>query len=135
MKFRSKIGLELVIPITIILGGIGWSMAKDGLWIGFVIVLLIFALFMYVFATTYYVIQNNLLLVRCSFLYYRVIDIHAITKIAETNIPFSAPAASLDRLEVVFAPSQSVVISPKDKKVFMAKILEINPEVIISLKQ
>ena len=134
MKFKSKIGLEIVIPLILIFGSIGWNLFNDRLWIGLAIVLSVFVFIMFIFSTTYYVIEKNALLVRCSFFFSCVIDIHAITQISETHSPLSAPAASLDRLEISYGTSKSIIISPRDKKVFMAKILEINPNVVISLR-
>lgn len=67
MKFKSKIGLEIIIPLILIFGSIGWHLFNDRLWIGLAIILSVFVFIMFVFSTTYYVIEKNALLVRCSF--------------------------------------------------------------------
>ena len=69
-----------------------------------------------------------MLKVKCSFF---VIDIATITKIENTNSVLSAPALSMDRIEVFYNKYDSVVISPGDKAGFIARLKETNPEVIV----
>jgi len=52
-----------------------------------------------------------------------------IRKIEETNNPLSAPALSIDRLEIHFNKFDSLLISPKNKKDFIADLQQINPEI------
>jgi hypothetical protein len=60
-----------------------------------------------------------------------VIDIRSISKIEPTFNPLSAPAASLRRLEVSYNKYDSVLISPRDKKEFIERLLLINPEIMV----
>lgn len=55
------------------------------------------------------------------------IKIAAIRKIKETRTPISAPAPSLDRLEIFDNRFDSVIISPKNKSGFISLFNEVNP--------
>ncbi|MFC3199468.1 PH domain-containing protein [Parapedobacter deserti] len=50
-------------------------------------------------------------------------------QIEETRTLISAPAPSLDRLEIFYNKFDSIVISPKDKQGFIADLLKLNPEI------
>lgn len=87
------------------------------------------------FLSTYYVIKDGELMIRCGFLYKIKVKIGAIRKISETNMALSAPAASLDRLEIINNKFDSVLVSPKDKKGFLTQLQQINSEIEIRLKK
>lgn len=53
----------------------------------------------------------------------------SIRKIEETRNPISAPAPSLNRLEIFYNRFDSIVISPKDKPEFIANLIKLNPEI------
>lgn len=56
------------------------------------------------------------------------IDIKEIRKMRRTKNPLSAPALSMDRIEISYGKFFDIaLVSPKDKRVFVAKLLEINP--------
>jgi hypothetical protein len=134
MVYKSKIGLELIIPITILLGWIMYNLIIEQSWLGIFIVLLLLSFFIYLFKTTYYVIEKDILHVKSGFLINSTIEINSITKISETYNPLSSPALSIDRLEIVYNTFDSILISPKNKKSFIESILKINPTVIINLR-
>jgi hypothetical protein len=130
--FRSKIGPEIVIPIGLILGGVLVFMLILGAWIGVVVIAVVLAFVVHLFATTYYTIDGAELKVRSGFLIDIIIDINTITKIVPTRSILSAPAVSLDRLEVFYNKYDSVVVSPKDKAGFIARLKALNPGVATS---
>ena len=82
------------------------------------------------FYDTYYTIdyEQQLLVVKSSFLIYQTIPIQNITKIIKTNSMLSAPAASMDRIEIK-QRFGSMIISPENKKGFISRLLKINPEI------
>jgi hypothetical protein len=84
--------------------------------------------------STYYLIDGGFLTIRCSFLINTRIKISRVKKISETNNPLSAPAASLDRLEITYDDYGSVLISPKDKSGFIKHITRLNPQVEVTYK-
>ncbi len=134
--YKSKLGLELVIPIALILGTVLFlTVSGETSWLGVLILSLLILFIIHVFLTTYYTIDGNFLFIKCGFLYNSKIDIHTIRKIAETNNPMSAPATSLDRLELTYDTSNRVLISPKDKMDFIAALKSINPTIEIQLKK
>jgi hypothetical protein len=90
---------------------------------------------MQLFINTYYVIDKESLKIKSGFLYNAIIDIHSIRKIEESNSPLSSPAASFDRLEIIYNKYDSILISPKDKHSFIQDILKINPSIEIKYRK
>jgi hypothetical protein len=88
------------------------------------------AFVVHLFATTYYTIDGAELKVRSGFLIHITIDINTITKIVPARSILSAPAVSLDRLEVFYNKYDSVVVSPLDKAGFIAGLKEINEKIV-----
>lgn len=132
-KYPSKISLGLVVFILAILIGTSIPMFSPLVWFGLIINLLTLAFVAYLLVTTYYLIDGNYLSIKAGFLFNKKIDIGRIYKISETNNPISAPAASLDRLEINYDHG-SVLISPKDKSSFIEHIRQINPQIEVCLK-
>lgn len=62
------------------------------------------------------------------------IDINDIRKIVQTTNPMSSPALSLDRIEIFYHKFDSIIISPKDKILFIEDLKRINPAIEIDLK-
>lgn len=127
MIYKSKVDTWLVaatagvVAATIVpcmLGGFSWT----GLCIGmFTFILVEAALF-----GIRYEIANGKLRVSCCRFQIDSLDISKITSIKPTRTIISAPAASIDRLEIR-AGRRVVVISPRDKAAFIRHLLEINP--------
>lgn len=128
--FRSKIGPEIVIPIGLILGGVLVFMLILGAWLGVVVIAIVLAFVVHLFTTTYYTIDGAELKVRSGFLINITIDINTITKIVPTRSILSAPAVSLDRLEVFYNKYDSVVVSPGDKEGFIEVLKRVNEKIV-----
>lgn len=133
--FKAKIGLELVIPLTLLLGGIGMKMAYDKVWTGLTIILLVSGFITHLFINTVYQIDQHILKIKCGFLVNITIKIASIRKITETNNPISSPATSIDRLEIAYNRYDSVLISPKDKVGFIKTLKALNPAIEVCLKK
>jgi hypothetical protein len=133
--YKSKIGLELVIPIAIVLGGTSILFIIENAWAGLLINLSVIAFIWYTFNTTIYIIKDNQLFVRCGFFVNEPIKIESIKKITETRNMISSAAASLDRLEILFDKFGSVLVSPKEKMSFIDQLKEINPGIEIKFKE
>ena len=134
-KFRSKIGLELVIPIAfVLLSVLALSAFQNPGWAGTLIISPIAILIAYIFMSTLYKVDGQQLIVECGFFYKSKIDIQSIKKISETNNPLSSPATSLDRLEIVYGENKSVLISPKEKTNFIQTLQSLNPNIEVKLK-
>lgn len=134
--YKSKIGLELVIPMGLILGGVlVLSALEEPHWLGPLVLLPVIGFIYHLFTTTYYQIDKELLIVKSSFFINLRIDIRTIHAIKETYNPLSSPATSIDRLEIRYGLGKMVLVSPKDKMGFIREIQRINPMVTISFRQ
>lgn len=132
--YRSKIGLGLVAFVGIVLLIVFAIMIVNQIWVGFLINLITTLFIAYTLLTTQYTINKNKIRIQCGFLYYETLTINNIISITETRNPLSSPAASLDRLELKLKNSYSILISPKEKNEFIDHILQINPAIIINVK-
>lgn len=133
--YKSKIGVELVIPLIIVFGTLLFLVLSDKpSWSGLAILLAVIFFIIHLFMTTYYEINGHRLTIRCGFLFNKTIDINSIKKLSETNNPFSSPATSMDRIEISYSEYDSVVISPKEKKEFINNIQSLNPSVEVQYK-
>jgi hypothetical protein len=129
-KYSSKLGLELVLPIaTVLLIIIVLAAFEKQRWIALSIISPIALFIAYTFLNTYYIIQYETLIVRCGFIYHQKINIKTIIKIESTKSIISAPATSLDRIEISFNKFDQVIISPKHKQDFIAHLVDINPNI------
>jgi len=132
--YNSKLGLETIVPIAIIFGGILIKIISEKNWTVFTIALMVIALISYVYITTKYSIENENLNIKTGFLFSQNIDIKTIRKIEETTSILTAPATSIDRSEVFYNKLDSVLISPKAKKDFINHLTAINPNIEVKYK-
>lgn len=133
--YKSKIGLELVIPIALILGTVFiLTVSNEPSWLGVLILLPVILFMVYMFMSTVYIVDNELLIVKSGFVFNDTIKIKTIRKISETYNLLSSPATSLDRLEITYNKYDSVLISPKDKYLFIENLTSINPNIEVKLK-
>ncbi len=133
--FKSKLGLELIIPISVILVGISVLFIVKGIWPGLLIIVGLSAFIIHTFITTDYTINSNNLQIRSGLFFNKIINIESIRKVAETRVAMSSPAMSIDRLEVFYNKFDSVIISPKDKKEFIKQLKIINDQIEIKLEE
>jgi hypothetical protein len=106
-------------------------MDKDlsSIWTGIPITLLL----IWIWFTTYYVIQENSLIVRSAFIH-KIIPIHDIKSIRKTFNPLSSPALSLNRLEIQYGTYNRVLISPENREQFLEELVKLNPSIRIDIK-
>ena len=128
--FKSKIdwwfGLILVYPIFLSITAI-----LKGEWIGFLGLVGVVGFILILSKTTQYIINENQLIVKSTWIVNERIDISKITKIEKSNSILSSPALSLDRLLVRYNKYDEVLISPKEKIEFINELLKINPNIEI----
>jgi energy-coupling factor transporter transmembrane protein EcfT len=134
--FKSKIGLELLIPIIIIFGTVFYLILSDPIsWLGVVILVITILFIIHMFLTTYYEIDKDKLIIKCGFLYNKTIEINTISNITETTNPLSSPALSiLERIEIKFGKYDCIIISPDKKHQFIKELVIINPNIVVKLK-
>ena len=133
-RFNSKMGLEIIIPVVLVLVLTGALAASDGAWLVVPINLVVFAFVFILFRGTYYTINGNQLIIKAGFLFNKTLEISEVTKITETYNPLSAPAASLDSLEIKYNKTYEL-ISPKDKDGFIAEMISLNPQIEVKRRK
>lgn len=135
--FKSKVGVELLAPLVIIMTTVVVLLMMTGAysWTVLIIPVLTSVFIIHMFLTTYYTITSDELRIHCGFLMNKPISIATITKIKETSDPTSAPAISLDRLRIEYGKGSSILISPKEKQVFIEMILSRNPAIEVKYKK
>ncbi len=128
--FKSKIdwwfGLILVYPIFLSITAL-----LEGEWIGLLGLAGVVGFILILSKTTQYIINENQLIVKSTWIVNERIDISKIKKIEKSNSILSSPALSLDRLLVRYNKYDEVLISPKEKKEFIDELLKINPTIEI----
>lgn len=134
-KFESKIDLWFILFLALIFGGILVRSVYDQNWISFSIILLVVIFITYMFSTTFYIIENKKLWIKCGIFFNLSIEIEGIKKVSESYNIISSPALSFDRLEILYNKFDTVLISPKDKIRFIEAIKKNNPEVEIKIKE
>lgn len=132
-KYASKISLGLLLFIVTVIIGSSLPLLYETIWPGLAINALTLLFVAYLYANTYYIIDQDHLVVTSGILLHKKIDIHAITQVKATRTIISAPALSFDRLEVSWGKSNSVVISPREKSKFVEHLLQINPGIATQL--
>lgn len=128
--FKSKIdwwfGLILVYPIFLSIKAM-----VEGEWLGLLGLVAAIGFILFLSKTTQYIINENQLIVKSTWIVNERIDISKITKVEKSNSILSSPALSLDRLLVRYNKYDEVLISPKEKKEFIDELLKINPTIEI----
>lgn len=126
--YKSKIALALVLPMAIVLAGIGFVLLYHLSLLSLVILVPLYAFIIHLFLTTYYTIEDKYLIIKSGILIHQKIEIANIKKIAETRSIMSSPALSLDRIEIFYNKFDSIILSPKDKAGFISHLLRLNPK-------
>lgn len=99
-----------------------------GLWVGIPVT----GLVVWIYFTTYYVIEDDTLRVRSAFIN-KLIPIYDIRSIKQTFNPLSSPALSMDRLEILYETHSTVLISPENRDVFLEELKKRNPSIRIDV--
>ncbi len=128
-EYKSALGMEIVIPLLLILGFTFYLHITGGAWLGIVINSIVLLFIVYLYLQTKYIITGTDLVIRSGFFVNKTIPIGDITGIRKTNNPISAPAFSLSRIEIRYGRSSSVIISPKDRAIFVTELQKINANI------
>ncbi|MGZ3845661.1 MAG: PH domain-containing protein [Flavisolibacter sp.] len=134
--FKSKIDLLLLLPVLLVLIGVGVYMALNGILAGEIAVGLVLLFVLYTCWDTFYMFTNdNKLKIKSGFFYNREIYIKSIRKITPTKNRRASPALSSDRLEISYNRYGRVVVSPNRKSEFIKDLKEVNPRIRIEEKR
>ncbi len=133
--FKSKVDTWLLATMIILLGGTASLMAYERIWFMMVSIMLIAGFISYMLFNTIYRIAGKTLIIRSGFLSRQTIDIGSITRISESNDIITSPAASLDRLEILYGKRKRILVSPRDKAGFIRELSLVNPGIEIRMKK
>ncbi len=134
-RYNSKVGLGITLFITAVLVLAAVAMVSSKAWPGLGIILLVAGFIVYLFRTTYYLIEGTSLIVKSGFLVNTTIPIDKVYKIVETNNPLSSPATSLDRLAIYYHERDWIMISPTDKEEFILHMTAIHDKIVVIRKR
>jgi Bacterial PH domain len=126
LRFRSAVGWSFKIPAMAIGIGLVLSQLNGPNPVGFVALGFSTALIVWLYVSTEYVVSDQGLRVRSGPIDSRI-DAKLIERVRPTRTILSAPALSLDRLEVSGAFG-SVVVSPADKGAFVRALKNVAPQ-------
>lgn len=126
--YQSKRAGGLMFFLGLVTGSVVLLIVAQGNWWALLPLFLIVLFLRYLLFSIYYIIDGRRLIIKCGFWYTRTIEIDRIKKVTPSNSIMSAPAASLDRLEIVYNAYDSVLVSPKDKEGFVKQLKILNPK-------
>jgi hypothetical protein len=132
-RFHSRIdalfvmigaGLPISLALVLLVNGLLYGAPP---WWAPLPLLLAVAVFVGLLCTTSYCFEGATLVVRCGPFRWRV-PLEQIFAVRETDSVRSAPAMSMDRLEIRFADDRRMLISPRDKAGFLAQLQREAPQ-------
>ena len=128
MVFKSKIDWWLIIVVFVVFcyPMIEGILSKD--YTMFLVSFGILSLVFLLFKTIKYKIDGENLII-----WWNKIDIKSIKRIYATNNPLSSPALSLDRIAVVYNKFDEILISPKEREIFIQELLKVNPNIVVEV--
>lgn len=136
--YRSKISWPLLLFVQLIFVYILYEFLSEGVdWHSFLAVFFFsmvsftFLFIFYIFFSIHYIIDfdKKELEVKLGIFKYSKISIPNIFKIEKTRSIISSPAPSMDRIEVFYNRFSSIILSPKDKQLFIQDLKQINPKI------
>lgn len=110
-----------------------WGIIDSILYIDWVTIILLpptLLFILLIWFRMYYKIKNKTLIIIYG-PFSKKIDINQITTIRHSKSILSAPALSLERLEINTNKFDTILISPKEKELFMETLLSIQPNITI----
>lgn len=131
-KSEVDIWLALLVIVPVFIAVIAALQSSEWIAAGGLLLCIIFIL--YLFYTTKYTINKDVLTVKSGFIVNIFIPVSAIKSIKKTNNPLSAPALSLNRLEIKYGNKYDyTLISPVNREDFIKQLLAINPDIKVEV--
>jgi hypothetical protein len=126
VMFRSKLDVWLVLVIVGGFASVGVAPAvASASWVALVVAAPCAALgagfAAWLYRSTSYTFSESELWVRSSGFSWRV-PLRAIRAVTPTHNPLSSPALSLDRLRIDYGSSESIMVSPADRELFLQEL-------------
>jgi uncharacterized membrane protein YdbT with pleckstrin-like domain len=90
---------------------------------------------LYIFTQIKYIIDNaGVLHVKAGVIVNQKVPVKDIKSVTKTYNPLSAPALSINRLEIKYGNNYNyVLISPKERAAFINQLVLLNPNIIVKL--
>lgn len=132
--YSSKVSYGLILIVfAVFYGPIFFGLDDQGitsnvLWI-LIFVSIVYLFLLYLLFTTRYIIDDNLLRIKCGIFSYKPIEIESIKEISKSSNIISSPAASFDRIEIKYGRFDEIILSPKDKLSFANDLVSINHKI------
>ena len=95
--------------------------------------IILFGFVLHMFLNTTYKIEKGKLYIKCGFFNYNPVNIGEMKKVSKSSNIISSPAASFDRIEIIYGKFDELIISPKYKTKFVEDLQKINPGIINNL--
>lgn len=131
MEFKSKVDLWLA---AVLFGSVALCFFpvffEGGLIIGLAVGIPMAVFIFLQWVNTKYYIRDEHVVIK-GILKDTLIPISSITSVRPTRNPLSAPALSMDRLEINHGKYDFALISPLEKERFVEELLKINPQIMI----
>ncbi len=135
--FRSRIDVWLaallLVPLLLVSGIVVRStmmQSRSPSWLAFGVLGLSLAFVVWIYVDTSYRVTSTELHARSGPLRVTV-PLAQIKRIRRSNSLISAPALSLQRLDIQYATGKSVLISPDDEERFFAVLRRVAPQVVL----
>ncbi|EIM78431.1 hypothetical protein A3SI_02608 [Nitritalea halalkaliphila LW7] len=133
--FKSKISVGLMLLPLSLLFVVALLFVYEGLlWLALVLCVPVLLYIGHLLLNTRYTLLDDKLQVSCGWGNEKTIDIQSIKEISETRNPRSAPALSLDRLELKYGRFDAILLSPQDKQAFIHALQQANPAIVLKSK-
>lgn len=135
-KYRTEVSWKILGPVLLIFSIVMILIYKSGGETKEVLAFLLgtLAMVLYLIYGIWYEIADDYMLkVRAGVFYKINVPIEHIHTIEKTSSILSAPASSLNRIELKYNKYDSVVISPQHRDLFIQELLKINPNIEVKL--
>lgn len=132
-KHTSKIDSWFIWLVILVFVLTALLLAYEKMWGGVLAMLSVLCSVLAMLPMVRYYIGNKTLILKTAF-YRKEVEVSSIRKITALKNILSTPfATSFDRLEIFYNKYDSVIVSPKDKEVFIKDLLGINAEIEVKM--
>ena len=134
MAFKSKVDLWLMVVLLAALCICIYPLFYEFSILGLIVFILVTFLLLFIIFGVKYIIRGDKLIVYGG-IYKKTIDIKRIVKLNKSNNILSAPALSMDRIEIIYNPTLDyILISPLKKQLFIEALLKVNSDIEVDEK-
>jgi hypothetical protein len=138
MIYYSKVSYTLLIVVFIVFfGPLIPNYIDEGfnsnMFLMTLALIILFGFVLHMFLNTTYKIEKGKLYIKCGFFNYNPVNIREMKKVSKSSNIISSPAASFDRIEIIYGKFDELIISPKHKTKFVEDLQKINPGIINNL--